>query len=276
MMTIIVHRFNAIFVLAVVLACSGFVRDAMAERSELGTKKVQRLVANIATKNGTVPPALALAVAKVESSFRANAESPVGAKGVMQIMPATAEGVFDISADKLGDPEINIRIGVSYLERLYRRYGGRWDLALSHYNGGSLKRKNGRYISHSYTRGYVAKVMRYWRQFQRTSAAVHLARLDQKTHAVRFLASDRKLERLQVRASNNGWWDKKLGWRQYLNIADRLLDRKHLKSRDSRVLKPQRHGVGGIPSKHIEHPTLLRFRSERSSRGHLHNALRFM
>ena len=276
MMTTIVHKLNAIFILALVLACSGFVSDAMAERSDLGTKKVQRLVATIATKNGTVPPALALAVAKVESSFRANAISPVGAKGVMQIMPATAEGVFDISADKLSDPEINIRIGVSYLERLYRRYGGRWDLALSHYNGGSLKRKNGKYISHSYTRDYVAKVMRYWRQFQRTSAAVHLARIDQKTHSVRFLPSDRKLARLQVRASSNAWWDKKLGWRQYLNIADRLLDRKHLKSRDSRVLKPQRHGVGGIQRKHRKHDMLLRFRSERSSRGPLHNARRFM
>ena len=278
MMMIIVRRLTTVFTFAVVLACIGTVpvRDATAARSEMGPQQIQRLVATIAAENGTVPPALALAVAKVESSFRADAKSSAGAEGVMQIMPATAKGVFDISADKLRDPKINVRLGVSYLERLYRQYGGRWDLALSHYNGGSLKRQNGRYVAHSYTRGYVAKVMRYWRQFQRTSTAIHLARVDQKTPTARFLSTDRKMTTLRARAISDGWWERKLSWRQYLNIADRLLSREQAKSQTSRVLKPQmREGVG-TRSKQVHNDTLLRFRSESSLPGDLYKTPRFM
>ena len=278
MMMIIVRRLTTVFTFAVVLACIGTVpfRDATAARSEMGPEQIQRLVATIAAENGIVPPALALAVAKVESSFRADAKSSAGAEGVMQIMPATAKGVFDISADKLRDPKINVRLGVSYLERLYRQYGGRWDLALSHYNGGSLKRQNGRYVAHSYTRGYVAKVMRYWRQFQRTSAAIHLARVDQKKPTARFLSTDRKMTTLRARAISDGWWERKLSWRQYLNIADRLLSREQAKSHTSRVLKPQMREVVGTRSKQVHNDTLLRFRSESSLPSDLYKTPRFM
>ena len=229
-------------------------------------------------KNGTVPPALALAVAQVESNFRADAKSPVGAQGVMQIMPATAKGVFNISADHLRDPKINVRIGVSYLERLYRQYGGRWDLALSHYNGGSLKRQNGRYVAHSYTRGYVAKVMRYWRQFQRTSTAIYLARVDQKAPTIRFLPTGSKMTSQQASgAISNGWWERKLSWRQYLNIADRLLSRELTKSPTSRVLKPQMREVVGTQSTEVLHNDApLRFHSESSLPGDLYKTPRFM
>ena len=48
----------------------------------------------------TVPPSLALAVAKVESDFQARALSLKGARGVMQIMPATATGEFGVDADE--------------------------------------------------------------------------------------------------------------------------------------------------------------------------------
>ena len=277
MMKIMMRRLTAVFTLTAVLAYFGAVRDATAERSEMGPKQIQRLVATIAAKNGTVPPALALAVAQVESNFRADAKSPVGAQGVMQIMPATAKGVFNISADHLRDPKINVRIGVSYLERLYRQYGGRWDLALSHYNGGSLKRQNGRYVAHSYTRGYVAKVMRYWRQFQRTSTAIYLARVDQKTPTIRFLPTGGKMTTQQARAISNGWWERKLSWRQYLNIADRLLSRELTKSPTSRVRKPQMREVVGTQSKEVLHnDALLRFHSESSLPGDLYKTPRFM
>ena len=123
--------------------------------------EVQRMVVEEALRNGTVPPALALGVARVESGFRAGVESHKGARGVMQIMPATAKGEFGADPDDLWDARTNIRIGVAYLERLYRLYGNRWDAALSHYNGGSLK--NGR--PHGYTRGYVSDVMAWARRF---------------------------------------------------------------------------------------------------------------
>lgn len=99
------------------------------------------MVVEEAHRNGTVPPSLALAVAKVESGFDEGAESSFGARGVMQIMPKTAKDEFQVSADRLWDPRLNIQVGIAYLEQLYHQYGQRWNLALSHYNGGTLKGK---------------------------------------------------------------------------------------------------------------------------------------
>lgn len=88
------------------------------------------------TAGSNVSLALAKAVAKVESGFRSNALSPAGARGVMQIMPATARGEFGIDPDTLWDARVNIRTGVRFLGQLISRYGS-VDIALSHYNGGS-------------------------------------------------------------------------------------------------------------------------------------------
>jgi soluble lytic murein transglycosylase-like protein len=84
-----------------------------------------------------VPPALALAVAHAESNFNARAISPKGARGVMQIMPATARDEYGLSPGVLWSPRLNIRLGLHFLRRLLRKYRGRQDLALSYYNGGS-------------------------------------------------------------------------------------------------------------------------------------------
>src|SRR5581483_6582967 len=97
--------------------------------------EVQRMVVEEAM-NSRVPPPLALAVAKVESNFTPEAESPVGARGVMQIMPKTARDVFGVRENELWNTRLNIRLGLDYLTQLYDLYGKRWDLALSHYNGG--------------------------------------------------------------------------------------------------------------------------------------------
>lgn len=118
-------------------------------------------------QNSRVPPALALAVAKVESDFQENALSTAGARGVMQIMPKTARDEFGVDADELWQARLNIQLGIDYLERLYDQYGGRWDLALSHYNGGTLKGGKGADAkAHSYTRKYVADVLRWRSHFE--------------------------------------------------------------------------------------------------------------
>lgn len=107
-----------------------------------------------------VPPGLALAVGHVESFFRADVTSSAGARGVMQIMPATAQGEFGVSADRLFNAALNVDLGVRFLRQLYDTYG-RWDIALSHYNGGSRVRlPNGRLQIIPATRDYVRKVMR--------------------------------------------------------------------------------------------------------------------
>ncbi len=114
-----------------------------------------------------VSPSLALAVAHAESNFNPRALSPVGARGVLQIMPATARGEYGIAADRLWDPRTNIRLGLHFLKRLHHRYGGRTDLALSHYNGGSAvgRPPNARVIPA--TRSYVAKVQRLQQMYRR-------------------------------------------------------------------------------------------------------------
>jgi soluble lytic murein transglycosylase len=88
-------------------------------------------------------PALALAVIRQESTFNTTTVSPVGARGLMQLMPPTARSV----AGKLGlpydegrlisDPDYNIRLGTSYLGELIGGYGGSYVLAVAAYNAGS-------------------------------------------------------------------------------------------------------------------------------------------
>jgi hypothetical protein len=113
----------------------------------------------------TVPPSLALAVAKVESDFQARALSLKGARGVMQIMPATATGEFGVDADELWDARLNVQLGIDFLGRLIKRYGGRWDLALSHYNGGRVVGSGARAKPLPATRKYVDSVLRWQRRY---------------------------------------------------------------------------------------------------------------
>lgn len=89
-----------------------------------------------------VDPYLVCAMIFCESSFRADAESPAGALGLMQIMPSTGEwiaGKLDIegySSEMLLEPELNVRIGAWYLSFLLKRYDGVRENALAAYNAG--------------------------------------------------------------------------------------------------------------------------------------------
>ena len=134
---------------------------------------IEDMIIAEARTNGTVPPALALGVARVESNFDPDALSTAGARGIMQIMPQTARGVFRIHPDRLWDPRLNIRLGIRYLAKLYNRYGS-WEAALSHYNGGSLKKQHGVYVPHGYTRKYVANVIKHSIQYERDWTHDHL------------------------------------------------------------------------------------------------------
>ena len=133
------------------------------------------MVREEAAKNGRVPVALALAVAKVESDFKDAAFSPVGARGVMQIMPKTAMDEFGVPANRLLAPRLNIKLGIAYLERLYDLYGHSWTLALSHYNGGSLQMVGGVFVPHDFNRQYVSDVLTWAKRYQGNGGDVALA-----------------------------------------------------------------------------------------------------
>ena len=142
---------------------------------------VRAMIVRSAMAQGSVPPRLALAVAEIESDFVADAESVAGARGVMQIMPATARYEFGVTADALWDPETNVRIGIAFLAQLHRRYGA-WDLALSHYNGGTLDG----IAPHAYTRDYVSRVFAAWARYERSNhTGVMLADLLSDLHSTR-------------------------------------------------------------------------------------------
>ncbi|RME14777.1 MAG: lytic transglycosylase domain-containing protein [Alphaproteobacteria bacterium] len=114
-----------------------------------------------ATVGTRVSPALVLALIAVESSGRAGAESPKGAQGLMQLVPATAArfGVADAT-----DAAQNIAGGVAYLSWLLEQFGGDVILALAGYNAGeNAVKAAGGVPGFPETRAYVPKVLSAWR-----------------------------------------------------------------------------------------------------------------
>ncbi len=89
-----------------------------------------------------VPPELAMAIARQESELNAAARSPVGALGLMQVMPATAKRVaqglnISFSEGRLAaDWQYNARIGTAYLAQMLERFNGSVLLAAAAYNAG--------------------------------------------------------------------------------------------------------------------------------------------
>lgn len=92
-------------------------------------------------------------LAEVESSFNPKAKSPVGARGLFQFMPATAErfGMKTSWPDQRTDPERSARAAAQYLRILYRQFES-WPLAVAAYNAG--EGRVGRLLKKQNTRSY--------------------------------------------------------------------------------------------------------------------------
>ncbi|PKP63941.1 MAG: lytic transglycosylase, partial [Alphaproteobacteria bacterium HGW-Alphaproteobacteria-8] len=91
---------------------------------------------------GPIEPALALAIARQESEMNPAAISPAGARGLMQLMPGTAQKVsrdlgvrYDLGA-LTGDPAYNVKLGKAYLAEMLAQFGGAKMLAAAAYNAG--------------------------------------------------------------------------------------------------------------------------------------------
>lgn len=124
--------------------------------------EVDSIVKKYARENN-VDESLVKAVIKAESGFNSQAKSPVGALGLMQLMPATARG---LGVENPLDPEENIAGGTKYLKGLLDRFDGRMDLALAAYNAGpGAVKKYGGIPPYSETQNYVKRVLEYQRHY---------------------------------------------------------------------------------------------------------------
>lgn len=95
------------------------------------------------TSGKEIPQSYAMAIARQESARNPKVKSPVGASGLMQIMPGTATHtvkMFSIpgysSPGQLLDPQTNINIGTSYLQYVYQQFGNNRIFSSAAYNAG--------------------------------------------------------------------------------------------------------------------------------------------
>jgi soluble lytic murein transglycosylase len=128
------------------------------------------------SRNTGIAQSLVYGVMRSESNFSPTALSPVGARGLMQLMPTTAAALAksqgDFTPDRLSDPQTNITLGVRHLKGLIDLYQGNTTLAVAAYNAGTTAVNRWRTafgdlpqdefiesIPYSETREYVKKVL---------------------------------------------------------------------------------------------------------------------
>ncbi|MEC8425451.1 MAG: lytic transglycosylase domain-containing protein, partial [Myxococcota bacterium] len=135
-----------------------------------------------------VDPFLVMAVMRQESTYRNTALSPVGAIGLVQVMPRTGAKVAALlgehrySPRDLEDPEVNLRYGIYYLGELLDRFDGVFPMAVGSYNGGPHNmsrwykpRRDAvptdlfvELIQYDETRDYVKRVTGHYAEYVRT------------------------------------------------------------------------------------------------------------
>ncbi|MBN2317794.1 MAG: transglycosylase SLT domain-containing protein [Acidobacteria bacterium] len=107
-------------------------------------------------------PSLIHSIIATESGFNPNAVSSKGARGLMQLMPATAER---LGVKNSFDPEQNIQAGVRHFRSLMNTFNNNLDLSLAAYNAGeNLVRRLGRVPGYKETIHYVRSVTRRYRE----------------------------------------------------------------------------------------------------------------
>lgn len=168
------------------------------------------------SKEFAVPKELIWGIMRAESSFRKDAISPVGALGLMQVMPITGHKVSQLMGDltfKSSDllkPDTAIRVGTRYLQRLMKKFDNSIPLVAAGYNAGPHRVKNwmssfgylemDEFIEHIpflETRNYVKKVV--------ANSQIYSSLYNSKKDIVPYLA-----EPLSVKVQGSG--DMKESW----------------------------------------------------------------
>jgi hypothetical protein len=111
-----------------------------------------------------IEPDLGFRLVRVESVFKPQAVSPVGAIGLTQLMLGTArEFEPNVTRDQLMDPDVNLRIGFRYLRGLIREYKGDLKIALLVYNRGPAAVHSALSMGISPANGYESLMLRGYR-----------------------------------------------------------------------------------------------------------------
>jgi hypothetical protein len=147
-----------------------------APRSAASIADIRRLIDLVARQHG-VEAALVHAVVAAESAYNTHAVSPVGAVGLMQLMPATALDYGVDSRAALFDPSTNVDIGVRHLKRLLRKYRDDYGHAIMAYNAGEgVVDRTGSNVRFAETLDYTEAVVRHYRKLGGTKPTEHVLR----------------------------------------------------------------------------------------------------
>jgi len=133
-------------------------KEVKASLKDTVSQKIEKSIENAAQKY-SLPPELIRGVIQAESGFRVDAISSAGARGLMQLMPATAS---DLGVEDPFDIDQNIDGGSRYLRSMLDRFGNDLNKALAAYNAGpgTVERYNGT-VPYQETRHYVKRVREY-------------------------------------------------------------------------------------------------------------------
>jgi len=122
-------------------------------------------IINKAADKFNLDSALIKAIIKAESNFNHRAVSPVGAQGLMQLMPQTASLM---QVDDSFHPEKNIEGGARYLSYLLKTYRNNLELALAAYNAGekAVAKYNYNIPPYRETQNYVRRVLSFYKSYR--------------------------------------------------------------------------------------------------------------
>jgi soluble lytic murein transglycosylase-like protein len=186
--------------------------------------QVQSMITEVARQYG-VERQLVAAVVAAESNYNAHAVSPVGAVGLMQVMPATAADYGVDSHAALFDPKTNLKTGTRHLKRLLSKYQNDYGRVIMAYNAGEgvVDRTNSN-VTYRETLDYTESVIHHYRRnggIQPTQGALV------KVRALRGVQNPSKARRLM---------------KKYLDPS--LLSLKVKPTLSLRLLNPALHEVG--------------------------------